>query len=257
MEKIKIFKKMIFRLSDGRTVQLRESDVYLSDFFTSIQEGVTPIDLVEDYLKKTTFKKVKDVLQKHLPTKLEELDDATTKQRICSQLQTIVDGTGDNVLTDIITNFDNIFHNVIHRIKFISDQTLILVLEFLAIECPERKADMLDKLPYLLQGCEENITMESLLTIETHTYLPYIQFIEKRSETELLHLAQAGVALGIRPLIVLVGCKLAKFVTQYTEMQFRSKFSIPEKFRDGVLERIKQLPKEEEWTKFIGSNTGF
>jgi hypothetical protein len=245
---------MLFRLSNGSIIELNEADVALSEFFEVIHEGVTPIDLVEDFLKKSTFKKVKDILIKELSsTNIKDIQEENKRKVIFERLKEISDSQSESeqlcaAMMKIVENFDSIFHTVIHRIKFIPDDTLKLVIEFLSIQCTQRSNSMLDDLPFLMQGCPAET---SISTLVVKNLQPYVEFIEKISGKDLMALSRAACLLGVNPLITLVGCKIAKSISNSTEHQLRSKFKIPEKFRDSVLERINKIPITEEWTNFV------
>lgn len=242
---------MLFRLSNGDTVELSNEGVSLSEFFSSVQTSVTPIELAADYLKKPSFKKVRFILDQYLPPDIESVQGKTQRSIICNQLKNLaVSAEIETVLNDIISNFEGIFENVVHTVKFVPDTTLKLVVEFLSIPCTKKSKEMFDDFPFLLQGLESTQKIHSIVQ---PCHLPYIYFMEARSETELLSLSQAAVSLGIQPLVVLVGCTLARLVTEYTDSQFRTKFKIPAKFKDGVLERLQKIPRHENWN---ASNVG-
>jgi hypothetical protein len=246
-------KQMLFRLSDGSVLELNDNDMKLSDFFETIHAGVTPLDLVSDFLKKSTFKKVRSILVRELPPTFSEMQDPEIRRALQEKLVAISSSNTESIqLTDalkhIVTNFDTIFHTIVHSIKFLTDNTLKLVLEFLTISCPQRSSIMMDNLPFLLQGCPPDTPISSLVVTNMQ---PYIAFVEARTEDELMQLSRAGCLLGIKPLITLVGCKIAKLLVKHTELHIRNKFKIPEKFKDSVLERIQKIPDNDKWMQIV------
>jgi hypothetical protein len=170
---------MLFRLSDGGIIELKDDSTNLSEFFEVIRNSVSSIDLVKEYLNKSVFKKVREQLVSVLPSSLKSIQDVKNRSEIKEKLVKMSTSEQESAelclaLEDISSNFDTIFHDVIHRITFVPDRTLKYVLEFLSIPCEKRSTSMMSNLPYLLQGCPDETTLEKLVD---KAFVPYVDFI--------------------------------------------------------------------------------
>jgi len=249
---------MLFRLHNGSLISLNDNLIGLSEWLESIQEDVQPMCLLAEAIKKSPYKRVK-ALYIHAVEEMfrgsvgdEELKGLSNPEsKLSVELKAkFTDQPEQEMLEGALeythTNIDTIFDPVIHHIKFLKDETLTSVIEFLQIPCTRRSDDMFEGLPFLMQGCPPGTDLKTIADPSLHSY---IDFIRKIDGEPLMDLAKAACLLGIKALTVLVGCRLAAFVSELNEKQLRQKFAIPEKFRDSVMEKLRSLLKEQAWVK--------
>ena len=243
----------MFRLNNGEIVEVNDNDVELSEFMTAIQTSVDPVQLIEEFIGKSDFKVVRDVINPLMVFDIKELNDPKKLNIVKDSIQELKESHVDKKILEIVTkvhkNLDEIFRPVVHRIKFLSDDVMGLIIEFLSIPCAcERSDGMLDNLPYGIQGCAPGTPLSSLVNTP---FIPYAKFIEDRSDDELLKISVAACLLGVKPLIILTGCKMAQSIASHTTDQIRNKYKIPEKFRDSVMDRISKVPGTDKWAAFV------
>ena len=245
---------MLFYLSNGKMVELNNSDIHLSEFLSDNEKIITtPLNMVKSSLKKSQFKKIKTVLQENLPISLDSLKEEkkqkALKEKLTILCEELTNDEQKQIISHIIQDFNKMFYNAVYRLSFVADNILLLVIEFLSIQCTKKEEDMFENLPYSIQGCSSNVNIKSLVSPVFHQY---IDFIDARSDEELLQLSKSACLLGIKPLTTLLGCKLALIIINSPETELRKKFKIPEKFRNSVMDTIRENTEKiraNEWTK--------
>lgn len=224
-----------------------DSKINLSDYFEAVQTSNDPKQLLFNELASVLTAEEATVITEAFPSKLSDLKLEGARDRIAEVIGKM---TSEMVraLDKLILQFHDLLQDVIHRIKFLPDKTLQAIIEFLSIRSPDRSLTMFDSLPFMVQGC---LPGTKLTAIVAPTLQPYVHFINKQSDDDLLKLAKGSCLLGIKPLITLTGCKLASMINSMTETQVRRRFGIPGEFRDAVIERVQQVPKQADWMAMI------
>jgi hypothetical protein len=258
---------MLFRLHNGSLLSLNDELTELSEFFMAIKQDVTPISLLADMLKKTKYKKVKAILIKIIEDILsnnctdEDLKQLSSPEsKLSLEIKARCKNQPDvelleSALAYIHTNIDVIFEPLIHHIKFVKDEMMMLVVEYLQIlprSSKKRGDNMFEGLAFLIQGSPPGTDLKSLLDPELH---PYIDFIQKVNDEPLLELTKTSCLLGIKSLTYLVGCKLATTISELSEKTVRQKYNIPSKFRDSIMEKVRSLVKQEPWVNTSSDNS--
>lgn len=255
---------MLFRLHNGSLISLEDKLLDLSEFFTAIKQDVKPIFLLANMLKKSKYKKVKAMMLKIIEDilvhncsdeELKQLSDPESKLSL--EIKARCKSQPDHELLEsalsyIQTNIDVIFEPLIHHIRFVKDEMMLLVVEYLQIQIPsigqdqekQRSDNMFEGLAFLMQGCPPGTDMKSLIDPTLHGY---IDFIKKVNDETLLELTKTSCLLGIKSLTYLVGCKLATTISEMSEKTVRQKYNIPSKFRDSIMEKIRSLVKDQAW----------
>lgn len=263
---------MLFRLHNGSLVSLDDQLTDLSTFLKSIVADVQPIHLLNNLIKQSPHKKQRKVFMKIVSElckgsdeskKLSlddepQMSDEELKQFLDRDSKMMVDlrekckahserDLLEPLLEYIHKNVETIFEPLIHTLKFLKDDIFLIMIEFLQIESSKRGVDMFENLPYLMQANHQSSDVKAVVDPALH---PYLDFIRKIDDNMLLELSKGACLLGIKPLTVLLGCRLGKFISESSEKTIRQKFHIPSKFRDSVLDKIKTLMKEQNWMKF-------
>jgi len=262
---------MLFRLHNGSLISLEDQLTDLSIFLKSIVADVQPIHLLMNMIKKSPHRKQRktfikiltDILKTEESKKISledevHMSDEELKQFLewDSKLFVILKEKCkanpehellEPLLEYIHKNIESIFEPLIHTLKFLKDDVFLIIIEFLQIESAKRGVDMFENLPYLMQANPSTSDIKAVVDPGLHAYM---DFIRKIDDNILLELSKGACLLGIKPLTVLLGCRLGKFISESSEKSIRQKFNIPSKFRDSVLDKIKSLMKEQNWMKF-------
>jgi len=263
---------MIFRLRNGNLVVCDDNLLKMSEFLSSILLYTQPSCLLTDMLKKSEYRKYKTSFMKILEDcssgnnlvktsvsedDIKQLSDWDSKLFV--ELRQKCKTHSDHEILEqmceyIFKNVDTIFETLIHHVKFVRDEILLLVLEFLQISCSKRDEDMFDNWPYLIQGSQGS----DLKFIVDPVFHPYIDFIRKiEPMNDVLELTKAAESLNIKPLQILIGCRLARFFVEHTEKTMRQMFEIPGKYREPLLEKCRSLQKEQNWSKYASNASSF
>jgi hypothetical protein len=241
---------MLFRMHDQSVQNIDVDKIDLCEYFQIIKNDAGMSNVLTEYLRTTPFKKYRTLVVQMI----EDLcADATEEVTIKELLQTdckiyrklrerVEQGESvhkieiGSVIDHIQENANSIFEPVIFHIKFMKDNILRHVLEFLSIECKFRSENMFDNLPLLTQTYSNDCDFKLILD---QCYLNYMIFIEQRSYNDLLDLAKAACLLGIVPLKILTGCRLAREISKMSPHVAAERFKIPPKFKHSVLARLK------------------
>ncbi len=252
---------MLFRLENGALETLDDSLTDLSVFFTNIRELVNPLNTLEETLRKGPYKKIRndfiELLKKSLAALNNGCQDLTDEyihqlsnpdSPLSLHLKTQAsDETMRNCLDFVHVNIDELLSPAIHRMKFVKDKTLLLVLEYLKIPCPRRSDTMFESLPFSYQGRDHNTDFRSLLDPCLH---PYIDFIEKLNDEMFMDVSKAALSLGIKSLTTLIGCQMARLVNTLSVRDIRTRFGVPDdKFIDSTKEKLDQILEQKAWLK--------
>jgi hypothetical protein len=249
---------MIFRLDDNTLIDLDDSLIGLSEYFRMKHQDVQAARTVADYIHNSPYKKFKayfikaleDCIQGTVSAQdIESLKDVNSKlsQDMLNIFQdqfAANDADLRETLQYVRDNLETIFKPAIYNMPFLKSETMKLVIEFLQIPCTKRSTTMFDGLPFLIQGCPPDEDIKSLLESPLHVY---IDFINRASDIQLLDMAKASCLLKIHSLSVLVGCRLARFISELDEKTLRQRFAIPDKFKTSVLEKLGELTKDQPW----------
>jgi len=256
---------MLFHLQNGELVTLPDDCTDLSEFFVKLQSESTPVFTMEEHLKRLPeFRKVRldfvtflqSVLTDH-PTEenLKQLNRTTSTLH-----QELIDKFKDHpqeaclkaCLEYVRQHMHLFFEQLVHRLKFIKDDVLLFVFEFLQIRSSLRNVKMFEYLPFAMHGCGPTTDLKSVMDPNLH---PYIDFVRKLSDEMVLELAKAASLLGIHPLSVLLGCKMASIIMNTPESEVRKRFSIPEKYKDSTLEKLNFVISDKSWLKHANSDS--
>lgn len=242
--------KMIIQLKE-ELVALNDQDIKLSDFLMEVNE-LESVDLVEKSLKRVSFKKIQDTLKSLLPVKVTDMNSSVIKE-VKTKIELARDRSEPSVAltyTELLAHIDEIFELICHRISFVNDDTMKLVLEFLVIPHGNKSPTMMDELPYYVQ----NEPSKNIFQIIDDIQFPlYTKFLQERTDKQIMELAVAAVALGIKPLTVLTGCCIAYTYKNETEATFRARYEIPEKYRDAVKSHIDEVVSDPDWTQLLNT----
>jgi len=268
---------MLFRLHNGSLISLEDHLTDLSIFLKSIVADVQPIFLLTNMIKKSPHKKqrkpfikiLSDILlsgNRDESKKLSLEDESSVTHITDEELKQFMDWDSplfvsirekckahadhdalEPLLEYIYKNVETIFEPLIHTLKFLKDDIFLVIIEFLQITSTKRSVDMFENLPYLMQANPQTSDLKAVVDPALH---PYMDFIRKVDDSVLMELSKGSCLLGVKPLAVLLGCRLGKFISESNEKAIRQKFNIPSKFRDSVLDKIKSLMKEQNWMKF-------
>lgn len=129
---------------------------------------------------------------------------------------------------------------MVQRFRFVTDDILELVIQFLQMEKP---ADF-HTLPGLVR------TKDSPHIIGNEKLKPFaipIEWMSKLGIGDIMKLSVAAVQLGIRSLGSLCAVFIAKYIYDTEEDQVRKQFQVPEKFRDATLQKIRDLFRDRPW----------
>ena len=251
---------MLFRLHNGSTVSVENHLLNLSEFLENELKNVQPLNLINEALKNSPYKRVKPFFMKAVEDLIPEGfhgDDmkhyelGNSESKIYQDLQQKFSNHPDQealegALEYLQTNIDEVFAKLIHHIKFLKDETMLLVVEFLNIRCSKRSEvdDMFNRLPFHMQGCPPGVDLKTMADPALHVY---IDFIRKPNIHQLLDLAKAASLLGISSLAQLAACRIANFISELSEKQMRNKFEIPHKFNDPVMEILRGKLRQKAW----------
>lgn len=240
---------MFFRLQSKSTVYLGEECLALSEFFNDLNQKFNPRKVFTALLREAGITTSLDQsLEVLLKIDIKYLTDEKYIPECWSvvQQQGLLESLSEQDITHVqqavqyTLNFSNtLYHSIVHRITFLDDKTLLQVVDFLNIPCPERQADMFDSLPTLVRASGNKDTILNLSQIR-----PYAAFLEQLDLDSSLKLARAGCILEIKPLVVLSGYKLSQFLSKMTEREIRSTFNVPQKFALSTQEKIEALAPE-------------
>ena len=258
-------KAMIFRLHNGTLVTLENNLADLSQKFMEIHRDVRPFCLMNDMIKKSSFKKQKaifyKVLEDILPLGGKNMTDEDVKQLFDGEsklskdlLQKCKAHSEHEVLEGLLNYLRHdlaaLFEPMIHHIKFVKDDTFLAVIDFLQIASSERNENMFDNLSFLMQGLDYGADFKSVVNPALHGYIDYIRRFEREG---LMELCKAACLLGIKPLITLIACRIAQIISESNEKTFRQEYAIPNKFRHSIVDKIRHLVKAETWGKMEGT----
>lgn len=242
---------MLFRLSDGTILRLTDEDAKLSEFFLVIKEGVNLRKTLEIYIMDLeSFPQSTQSLFDILPENLEHFFDAELREGLVrdmvesaqeykSQEQKEVLSLVDN----IVENYKTIFQPCIHIVTFLSDEYMTLAVNFLSISHGDKKCDMMADVPMRLQT--HGTTLGSVVDPSMGEF---VKFIEKLTDKQIMEMSRVSCLLGIQPLVVLCGCRIANILENSTHKEVRDRFKIPEKFSPAVSKRLELLPGSEQWS---------
>jgi hypothetical protein len=242
---------MWFRLDNGTVVELTAANAALSEFFNIIQTSINLSDLILPCLAQSEHADVATEVVRIL-NRVGLTDIAHMNPEVRHHFVTVslpehkaLDSVEPHLRSNVLTaclyvgdNVDKLLSAVIHRLPFLSDACLLSVLEFLTIACTKRSDTMFDDLPGLCRQSDQQLADIKGVDVVFHAY---IAFIEKQSEKSIIELARAASLLNIKPLIVLVGCRLSRMILNVDEQRFRKVFQIPNKFRHSASEKLKEL----------------
>lgn len=238
---------MWFRLHDNTIVELGDSYIDLCEFFSIIQTDINIAKIARDVLAPTVHAGVAsaigDVLQ-HVDMKY--LADSTCKAACLSKIREsrFLDGYDSQTQMAISQGVQYLFESkqyteavqsIIHRITFLTDRTLLQVINFLSIPCTTRHRNMFDVLP---QQMRNNGTLDEATALQLQAYL---SFVETLNDDDCLTLVRAACLLNIEPLVTLIAFKLSQVLISTSEDQIRQKFNIPHKFKQSINEKLDKL----------------
>lgn len=250
---------MRFRLENGTVVVLEDQWVDLCQLFTQIREQVHVLTTLDDTLRESPFKKIRtefiDVLKRVLQTStgLEQPDEEHVRQLgnpDSTLSQAVKREVADNeqmmgCLEFVHVNIDRLLAPIVHRLRFVKDRTLLLVLDYLKIPSTRRSNTMFEALPFSYQGCDSHTDFKTLVDASLH---PYVDFVEKLDDEMLMEMARAALQLGLPSLTHLLGCRMAKLISTHTEREIRQRFGVPDdKFVDATKEKLDTILKQQAW----------
>lgn len=252
---------MLFRLHDGSIISADDECLKLSVWFANTIQDVQPPGLIAQAIKNSPFREYRKAIVELFQSDDFVLNEAVIKAMhnqddpIWRQLHERCENQANaKIMQDALdylrTHVNDVFESIVHHIKFLRDDMLKLVIEFLSIKCENRSENMLDNLSALVQGCPLTSDLKSVVDPAFH---PYLDLIRPIPIDKLLELARAGSLVGLRSLISLVGCALARHISVTSEQDVRKNYSIPEKYRSSVREKLTTILREQEWTKFVPS----
>lgn len=249
---------MLIRLQSSLLLPIEDKLVDLSQFLSDILKDEQPIRLLGEALRNSQYKSVKPFFVSTLESMVQSpMNDRELKQlcdpesRLCQELRQRFEEQSEQELLQgalqyVHTNIDTIFDPVIHHLKFLNDESITNVVEFLQIPCmaDKRNDNMFEVLPSIMQGCPPGSDLKAIVDPALHAYIDYIREIK---DQDFKDLSKAAVQLGIPALQDLIGCQIAFKIAVYTEEKFRSKYSIAPIFSDPTLEKLRKLLYEREW----------
>lgn len=230
---------MLLQLSDGTCLELAEQDAALSEFLKNILDELTPASRLRAFLKKKKNRLFVATLEKSEVEYLshsESLHDLGSL-RVFIDKWLLVRGVAlmcENAdFPDLQASFDTVFGDAPRRLTFIKDDhSLKLIVKFLQIPNPDKSRSMFNELA--------DIERTAGLKAQLPCWDAYEEFINACNTDELRLLAQYACALGIDPLIHLVGWKLAQFLVSTSEYELRKMFHVPADFRSASIEMVEK-----------------
>lgn len=244
---------MIFRLSDKSLLTLEDRFADLSDVLQEIYVQHTPKHNLKDGLLRDRFPEAQvdaylarvDQLQ---PDTLTD-DDMKALMTLTSPWNQQLAATPEfkDVVTSVCEHGHKYFHERVHTLLSVDDETMRLVVKFLQIDVPERSKTMFASLPVHMQNFNKTQNHSRLADVMP-LCAPYEALMNPLNRQQLEKLSQACLNLGITPLLTLVGCFYAKELTLHSLEQVRQKFNIQDpKYRDPTTERLLELMKQAPW----------
>lgn len=134
-----------------------------------------------------------------------------------------------------------------HVIKFVKDEIMELVLEFLQIPCSVRGVDMFQKVVDQAQG--QMSARKSFGDFFPAEFKEYVEFVDRQSDETIVKLVEAAGFLDIAPLSQLLALRVAHIITTTSPEELRRRFHLPESLRDPTREELYRLMKEKPWMK--------
>ncbi len=208
-------------------IQLSEEDARFSGFFRKLNENDNALDRIQNQMSSKKFQKFTNFLI------TKNWLDFFKNPNNLTNLDTLKIFIDENIAFEfprIQKDFDNFFGPTSHKITFVSDATMKLVLQFLQFP---------DKSPTMFADLTNSFRNRSVPSIPN--WKLYFDFIDQLKTNELTDLAGAASTLGIEPLIQLVGYKLASILNAGTEEEFRKMFAIPAEFKNATLEKLETI----------------
>jgi hypothetical protein len=246
---------MILRDGD-QLIHLDNKFIDLCQVFQEIAKDDLPMNQLVHFLSKSPYKRIKNDVVQLLAKHVDLSGDTMSEQTIhglantkSDLFQNLYAECGEDVhmkacLDYIHMKIDTIFNGVVNRVTMVKGRTLAQVCDFLQIPCAVRGQDMFSSLPHVMQGIGPGVDLKTVVDPSLH---PYIDFVNGLDEQSLLELARASHVLGIPTLTTLVGCRMARLLTELPEQVFRNKFNIPAKYMDPTLQRLRQIRSEKPW----------
>ncbi len=221
---------MKLELFNKSTIEVKDEDAKLSVFLQTILKNDTAFERIKNALTPKKFQK----FEKFISTEQRlYLNKYNCSNNSCDDLKIFINEQIANEFPHLQNQFTVIFcEALIHKLTFIKDNTMLLVVKFLSLEDPNKNPNMFDELPMLVRT--KNI--ESIDKWEM-----YYKFIQDVNMSELCELASAATTLEIEPLIYLTGCKMAEIVNSFSEEEVRKLFNIPPEFKNAALEKLAAL----------------
>lgn len=251
---------MRFLLESGEVVFLCDEKADLSTLFTQILQDSNVFTTLDETLKYSThFKKNRkefvDLLKRVMAegdTNEERVRQLANPESELSVAMRRAIGEHNQELQGCLeyvhTNIDYLLAPIRHRLAFVKDNTMRLVIEYLNIQSPLRSTTMFDSLPFAYQGRTKDTDLRTLVDPKL---VPYIDFIEQLSDDCLMELSKMALQLGIDSLSVLIGCRLAKMIDALSEDCVRKRFRIPDdKYINSTNEKLESILREQPWMKF-------
>jgi len=248
---------MLIRLHSGRIITLDDHLIDLSEFFTEVcsiaqgADGAQGAQALERWLR-AKHPALADTFLVGLDSLLTVGDnDTPTRVHIEVNKQRLVESHNDQiqfVAKDLFEHLDEIFGDTVHHFKFVTDEAMILVVEYLSIASLDRSETMFDNLPFQVQSTRK---LKAIVSQSLHAY---IDFVMTLTTDQLIELIRAAVYLRIATLEILLGVRLAIVLQTMPEEEVRKQFRIPDNYRDSTLETLKQKIDVDKWTRHIASN---
>jgi hypothetical protein len=218
------FQKNMFIEVGKERIELSETDARFSEFFRKLIKNDNALDRIQNQMSPKKFQKFTEFLQS------KNLIDFLKNPHNLTNLNNLKDFINEHIATEyprIQNDFDIIFGPASHKITFVTDSIMKLVLQFLQFP---------NKSPTMFADLTNSFRSRSVPSIPN--WKMYLDFIDQLNQNELNSLALAASTLGIEPLIQLAGYKLASVLNSYTEDEFRKMFKVPVEFKNATLEKL-------------------
>jgi hypothetical protein len=208
-------------------IQLRDEDARFSEFLKKLIKNDNALDRIQNQLSPKKFQKFTDfVTNNNLIEFLKNPNNLTN----LGNLKTFIEEKIAMEYPRILTEFDLFFGPISHKITFVSDSIMRLVLQFLQFP---------DKSPTMFADLTNSFRNRSVPSIPN--WKLYFDFVNQLKMNELTDLAGASSTLGIEPLIQLVGYKLASIFNTSSEDEVRKMFKVPAEFKNATLEKLETI----------------